>query len=144
MPRHDSTTGCTKGNGLLHTSQARDARCLCTYVSAIYTSKVRAQIFYEPSKARVAWILAVWHWVGSLRCVARRSSIPVRSRRRGRLAGGHSHVHNPILSSSAVFYSSPVRSRSCRGCVRWVACEGVPELIGFSRAWWKAGSNRTG
>jgi hypothetical protein len=39
VPRHASTTGCTKGMGLLRTSQARDARCLCTCVSAIYTSK---------------------------------------------------------------------------------------------------------
>ena len=100
VPRHASATGCTKGIGLLRTSQARDARCLCTCASATYTSRRHAQHFDAPSEARVAWSLIVWHWVGSLRCVARRSSISVRSRR---LARGHCHFHDAILSSSAAF-----------------------------------------
>jgi hypothetical protein len=144
VPRHGWTTACTKGNGMLLTSQARDARCLCTYVSAIYTSKRRAQTFHAPSKARVAWSLTVWHRVRSLGCVARRSCVSVWSRLRGRLVGGHSQVHDPILSSSAAFYVLPIQSRSRRGPVRWVRWVEVLEAIGFFRgasrkAGWLAG-----
>jgi hypothetical protein len=134
VPRHTSATGCTKGMGLLLTSQARDARCLCIYVLAIYTSKLPARTSDEPSKAWVAWSLAVWHRVGTLRCVARRSSISVRSRLRGRLAGGHGQVHDPILYSSTAFCPSPIQSRSCRGSGECVRGELMLELIGFMRA----------
>jgi hypothetical protein len=127
VPRHASTAACTKGMGWLRTSQARDARCLCTCVSAINTSKQHAQPFDTPSKAWVAGSLIIWHWVRSLWCVTRRSCISVRSRLRGRLAGGHGHVHNAVLSSSAASNASALPSPSCRaalyvGCVLKLCC----------------------
>jgi hypothetical protein len=106
VPRHASTTACTKGMGLLRTSQARDARCLCTCVSAIYTFQRLARPFDIPSEARVAWSLIIRHWVGPLRCVARWSCIT------SILAGGHGHIHDAMLSSSAALNAPAISSRS--------------------------------
>lgn len=89
---------------------------------AIYTSKRHAQDFDAPSEAWVAWSLIVWHRIRSLWCVARRSSISVRSRLRGRLAGGHCHIHDAILSSSVASSVSPFPSRSCSVTVGVVCC----------------------